>query len=79
MVLFIHNVKKIKNATHKNGVVDGLFTPKDSVTVIVTLMNGTFDLFDEQNGFHILFFSINVFHIIVRCEQTLKTTCNQFS
>ena len=49
MVLFTHNVKKIKGAAHKKTDVNGTCKggPKAcSVTVTVALTDGTFVLFD---------------------------------
>ena len=59
-----------KNATSK-----GLFTPNDSVTVI--LIGGAFDIFDEQNGLpthlplqsNVCYGDSDGFD---RCEQTIK-------
>ena len=65
------------------GNTKGLFTPNDSVTTTVTLIGGTFDLFDGhcdgQNGLHTHFpYKRYVCYSdsdgIVQCEQTLNTS-----
>ena len=58
----------------KIGRCNGSFTPNDSVTVIITLMGGTFDLFDDhfdgQKGLHTHFARQR--NVVAWCEQILR-------